>query len=171
MKSLRDFSSRAFPLGLVDHTTSNQNMAQIQGGQMKKYAGIWIDHEKAFVVLIHGEKAALHRIESNVEGRIRLSGGSRSRTSYGPQDVASETKIDRRRKHHLQDYYQKVIHGLVDADKIMVLGPGEAKAELAKEIRNSKELAAKIVSIERADKMTREQIIAKVKEFFGVSER
>ena len=138
---------------------------------MKKYAGIWIDHEKAFVVLIHGEKAALHRIESNVEGRIRLSGGSRSRTSYGPQDVASETKIDRRRKHHLQDYYQKVMHGLVDADKIMVLGPGEAKAELAKEIRNSKELAAKIVSIERADKMTREQIIAKVKEFFGVSER
>jgi stalled ribosome rescue protein Dom34 len=131
---------------------------------MKRYAGIWIDQEKAFIVLFHGEEASVHLIQSNVEGRIRLSGGSRSRTPYGPQDVASEGKIERRRKHHLQDYYQEVVQALVDADKLMIFGPGEAKAELAKEIKNSKELAAKIVSIERADKMTQEQIIAKVKE-------
>ena len=138
---------------------------------MKKYAGVWIDHEKAFVVVIDDEKAALHCVESHVEGHVRLSGGSRSRTPYGPQDVASEKTIEARRKRHLQQYYQEVIHAVADAYKIMIFGPGEAKTELAKEFRNSKELSSRIVSIERADKMTQRQIIAKVKESFGLSEK
>ena len=138
---------------------------------MTKKAGIWIDREKAFVVLIHEEKAALHCLESNVEGRIRLSGGSRSRTPYGPQDVASERKVEGRRKHHLQQYYQDVIQAIGDSYKILIFGPGEAKTELAKEFGKSKELSSRIVSIESADKMTQKQIMAKVKKFFGSSER
>jgi len=138
---------------------------------MKKYAGIWIDHEKAFVVLIHEDKSVLHCIESNVEGRFRLSGGSRSRTPYGPQDVASERRVEGRRKHHLQRYYQEVIQAVGDSHKILIFGPGEAKTELAKEFGNSKELSSRIVSIEPADKMTQKQIIAKVKEFFELGEK
>jgi len=138
---------------------------------MKKYAGIWIDHEKAFVALIHEEKADLHCVESNVEGRTRLSGGSRSRTPYGPQDVASERRVEGRRKHHLQQYYQEVIQAVGDSHKILIIGPGEAKTELAKEFGNLKELSSRIVSIERADKMTQKQIIAKVKDFFGSIEK
>lgn len=59
---------------------------------MKKSVGIWIDHEKAFLVFIVADKETTTCIESNVEGRVRLSGGSRSATTYGPQDVASERK-------------------------------------------------------------------------------
>jgi hypothetical protein len=66
---------------------------------MSKYAGIWIDHEKTFVVSIIDNEESIEIIESNVEGRIRLSGGSRSQTPCGPQEVATEKKAEERRKH------------------------------------------------------------------------
>jgi hypothetical protein len=59
---------------------------------MPEHVGIWIDHEKAFIVTIIDGQESVEIIKSDIEGKIRLSGGSRSRTIYGPQDVASEKK-------------------------------------------------------------------------------
>ena len=137
---------------------------------MKKHIGVWVDHEKAFVASIAKDdemtKETIHRITSNVEGHVRLSGGSRSRTPYGPQEVASERKMHERRKRHLHLYYQTIIQAIRDARKIMIFGPGEAKFELERELTELKELAAKIVSVEAADKMTERQIAAKVRKYF-----
>ena len=130
---------------------------------MEKYAGIWVDHEKAFLVTIMDGKETFSSMASGVEGHIRLSGGSRSRTPYGPQDVASEKTIDERRKHGLHGYYQEIMRAIGDAKKILIFGPGEAKIELEKEMRKSKALSAKIVGVEPADKMTEKQIVAKVR--------
>ena len=55
-----------------------------------------------------------------------------------------------------------------DADKILIFGPGEAKIELEKELKKSKELSLKIVGVEPADKMTEKQIAAKVKKVFRI---
>jgi hypothetical protein len=63
-------------------------------------------------------------------------------------------------------YYQKIIRAIRDARKIMIFGPGEAKLEFEKELRKSKELAAKVVAVEAADKMTERQIAAKVRRYF-----
>jgi stalled ribosome rescue protein Dom34 len=135
---------------------------------MKKYVGIWIDFEKAYVVSIEKSKKIITRIDSEVEGRVLLAGGSRSVTPYGPQDVASERKVEERRKHHLRKYYQRVIRAIDDADKILIFGPGEAKIQFEKEIIKSKKLKAKIAAVERADKMTEPQIAAKVRDFFNL---
>jgi stalled ribosome rescue protein Dom34 len=80
--------------------------------------------------------------------------------------VASEKKIDERRKHHLRQYYQKIIRAIQDSRKVLIFGPGEAKLELEKEIRKSKELAEKLVGVEAADKMTERQVAAKVRRYF-----
>lgn len=133
---------------------------------MKKYTGLWVDHKKAFIVSITGEKETGTMIESNAEGHIRLSGGSRSRTPYGPQEVSSERKMEERRKHQLRRYYEEIIQAIKDAKKILIFGPGEAKTELKKEMEKKKELSGKIVGIEPADKMTEKEIRAKVKKFF-----
>ena len=136
---------------------------------MQNKVGIWLDHEKAFVVYICEGQESTAYIESNVEGHYRLSGGSRSSTPYGPQEGPSEGKIEQRRDHHLRNYYRKIIRTLGDAERVYILGPGEAKTELGKEIRKSKSLASKIVKIEPADKMTERQIAAKVRGFFADS--
>lgn len=123
-------------------------------------AGIWIDHEKAFVVLIRKGKGSLCSIKSGVEGRVRLSGGSRTRQPYGPQEKSSERKRDGRREHELQDYYQSIAKIVQDCRKIIILGPGEVKLGLAKEMKRSKSLASKIIAVEKADKMTENQLKA-----------
>jgi hypothetical protein len=133
---------------------------------MKRCVGLWIDHAKAMIVVVGKEANAITRIDSDVEGHIRLSGGSRSKTPYGPQDIRSEKRIEERRKHHFHRYYDRVIGVIRDADEILILGPGEAKPELEKRMKESGDLAVKIAKIETADKMTERQLAAKVKEFF-----
>jgi hypothetical protein len=48
----------------------------------------------------------------------------------------------------------------------LIFGPGEAKTELKKEMEKSRELAAKKITLEAADKMTERQIAARVRQFF-----
>jgi len=134
---------------------------------MKKKVGLWIDHEKAFCVSIAGEKESREKIESRIDGHVRLSGGSRSRIPFGPQEVASEKKADEKRKHQIKRFCQNIIQFLEDADKVYIFGPGEAKRELEKEIRKRRGMADKLVGIEAADKMTEAQIAAKVRRFFA----
>ena len=71
--------------------------------------GVWIDQEKACVVKLEDGKVRFRMIESNVEKHIRLSGGARSKTPYGPQDIASERKSEERRRHQLTRFFREVI--------------------------------------------------------------
>ena len=141
---------------------------------MKKYVGIWLDHREAFVVYLSnnqpftaGNQEMIERIESDIERRVRLSGGSRSRkTPYGPQDISVDGKQEDRVKGQLQRYYQEIIKRISDADRILIFGPGEAKIELKKAIEKTKQLAGRIKKVESTDKMTIRQIAAKTREFF-----
>lgn len=133
----------------------------------KNYAGLWIDHREAIVVSITDEAETITKIESDIERKVRLSGGSRTaKTPYGPQQVSVDGKQEQRLKRQLRQYYQEIIRRIKDANKILIFGPGEAKTELKKEIQKSGQLTASIQKIESADKMTRRQIAAKVRTFF-----
>lgn len=133
---------------------------------MPEYAGIWIDLEKAYIVKLQDGKESLEVIDSNVEKHIRLSGGARSKTPFGPQEIASERKPEERRKHQLTRFYRDVIKNIEDVSRVYIMGPGEAKKALNKEIAKVKRLSAIRVVVETADKMTEKQLIAKVKDFY-----
>lgn len=133
---------------------------------MKKYIGIWIDHRKALIVTLPQEKPFLQKIDSGVKPHFHFSGGYRSAVP-SKASVVSEKTIEERQKHELKAYYKKVIKHLEGADKILIFGPGEAKFEIEKELREIKRFAGKIAGVESADKMTGRAIITKVKEFFS----
>ena len=143
---------------------------------MKKYIGIWVDHKKAVIVTKkqpersyeEDVEISVTQISSNVERKVRLSGGSRTRnTPWGPQEVEVDGKIEARQKQQLRKFYQQIVESINDADKIMIMGPGEAKLELKKEVGKSKALIHKIVDLYTSDKMTDNQIAAKVKSYFA----
>ncbi len=131
-------------------------------------AGLWIDHRKAFIVFLTASGEEVKTVESNVEKHVRSTGGSRTSTPYGPQDVAAGDVQERRFAQHLNRYYQEVIKSLSEADAILLMGPGEAKGEFQKQIK-SKEFGQRIVGVETVDKMTDRQIAAKVREHFATS--
>jgi hypothetical protein len=128
--------------------------------------GIWIDHRQATIVELHGEKDLVRVIESDVEKHVRLAGGSRSATPWGPQDVAKEQTRDRKFEHHLNRYYDQVIEALREAEAIFLCGPGEAKTELSKRMEKSG-LNERVIAVETVDKLTERQLAARVRAAFG----
>lgn len=136
--------------------------------KINKNTGIWIDHKRAFIVMVRDEEEKTWQIESDADSSFRAKGGSSSARPHGAYQEASsnEKKIDEKRKLQLHHYYQEVISNLIGADKIYILGPGEAKLELEKELNKSKDSEGRIVATEKADKMTDRQIIAKVRDYF-----
>lgn len=132
---------------------------------MKSEVGIWIDHRQAVIVTLQGQEEEIEHISSGMGKHIRYSGASQSKNAVGSHDDSAEDARDRRFDSHLSEYYDKVISHLRDADSILIIGPGEAKGELAKHLE-SVELAGCIVGIETVDKMTDRQIAAKVRQHF-----
>jgi hypothetical protein len=125
---------------------------------MKKQIGLWIDHRKAVIVIVTDEGEELKKITSNVEKRVRSTGGAAS------EDGSTEDVRDRQFGNHLNSYYDDVIAVIRSADAIQIFGPGEAKGELEKRLERAG-LKAHIVAVETVDKMTDRQISAKVREY------
>jgi len=133
---------------------------------MKKNTGLWIDHKEAVVVSIEGDQTFVQHVESGAESHLKPSGGWKSGGTSVAQAVYNEHTADERRKHQYHDFYQQVISLLDDSASIALFGPGEAKIELAKEIKKSGELHNKVTAVENCDRLTEKQLIAKVKTLF-----
>jgi hypothetical protein len=141
-------------------------MAKSDRSMMKKI-GIWVDHKEAILVSVEGNQATRERIESNAEPHFHSSGGWKASGTSVAVSVSKEQTADERRKHQFHNFYQEIIAKVGKADNIYIFGPGEAKLELAKEIKKIKGQHDRIAAVETSDKLSENQIVAKVKAFFS----
>lgn len=128
---------------------------------MKKQAGLWIDHREAVIVMLTDKDEKITHIKSDAEKQIRFSGGSR-------KDGLQKTEAvrDRKLEQDLGKYFDDVIANIREAGSIQIFGPGEAKGELVKHLE-AEGLKERIVEVASMDKMTDNQIAAKVREHFS----
>lgn len=122
---------------------------------MQRDVALWIDHRQAVIAVVTGDTEDLTRILSGIEKHVRFSAG----------EGGAEDSRDKRFEGHLNQYYDKVIASLRDATSILILGPGEAKHEVEKRLRDAG-LGKAIVGVETADKMTDPQIAASARRRF-----
>jgi hypothetical protein len=135
---------------------------------MKKYAGLWIDHKKAVLVIVADGKEEKKQILSDTEKNVRFSGAHHSKTPYGAYRGSYESTQGRRFTNNLNRYYDEVIETVHDSASVLIFGPGEAKGEIEKRLK-ARKFPGQIVSIETADKMTDRQVSEKIKEHFQAS--
>ncbi len=135
---------------------------------MKTKVGLWIDHKEAIIVTFTGKEEEVGLIESKVEKQLRRSGGSPLKGPYEPHQVPEQDSRERAFKKHLNIYYDAVIASIRDAESILIIGPGEAKGELKERLEKHK-LGERILDIETVDRMTRNQIVVKVRQRFSDS--
>jgi len=145
-------------------------MSAKRGLITKEHVGIWIDGGGAMLVFMNGDEISIERIESGVESRYRTSGGSRGKTPYGSQIVASEGKAEQRRKQQYSRYFRKVFEAIRRAGDILVLGPGETKLHLATAIHKEPALSNRLRKVETCDRLTERQVVVKVKTFFNTEQ-
>ena len=127
---------------------------------MSHKVGIWIDHKRAVIVFASADGVTTRTLESEVGAHPHYS---------GRQDAGGEKKYEERHGQHLDRYYDDVISQLGQPEAFLIFGPGEAKLELKERLGRSKALSGSPVEIETADHLTDPQIVAKVKEHFGLA--
>src|SRR5687768_7250261 len=106
---------------------------------MKKELGVWIDHHAAVIVTVADDGEEIKRISSDMKKQGGLSAHSLA--------DSPEARRARRFGEHLHSYYAEVMAAICAADSILILGPGEAKTELEKQLVQEK-LSGRIVAIE-----------------------
>ena len=126
---------------------------------MNHQVGIWIDHKKAVIVSASTDGVTSKTVESQVGSHGRFS---------GPQEGGGEKKYEDRHGEQLDHYYDQVIHELGQPEALLIFGPGEAKLQLKERLSRSKALSESLVGVETSDKLTDPQIVAKVKEHYGI---
>jgi stalled ribosome rescue protein Dom34 len=131
---------------------------------MDREIGLWIDHKQAYV--IRYENGSVEVISSRIEPPAHYSGGTQLGGKLN-QKADTELRHNDRFKLQLNKYYQQVISALKDADSIFIMGPGEAKIEFEKVVtKKNKSLKKRLVKVETADKMTKNQMIARVRKYY-----
>ena len=126
---------------------------------MNGKVGIWIDHERAIMVFASEGRVRTKTFESRVGAHPRYS---------GEQD-GGEKKYEERHGQDLDRYYDGVISQLGQPEAFLIFGPGEAKLELKERLSRTKAFSERAVDVETTDKLTDPQIVAKVKEHFGIA--
>jgi len=134
-------------------------------GLMKKEVGLWIDHTKAVIVTVIGEKEETRRVNSNIGKYVHFSGGSYANPHYGTCNISGKGKQDREFTSFLSSYYEGIFSLIRYADSIWIFGPGEAKREFEQHLQNSL-LNGHIVGVESMGRMTDRQIAAKVRQYY-----
>ena len=133
---------------------------------MGRDVGVWIDHRKAMIASVSDKGEELGLVISKAERQPRRAGDSPLRGRSEPQREPMSNAKQRKFTGHLNVYYDAVIAALGDARRILIFGPGEAKGELKKRLARAK-IAARILRVETADKMTERQLAKKVRTFFA----
>ncbi len=135
---------------------------------MKTQVGTWIDHREANIVFLSQDGEETQQIKSNVEKQLRRSGDS---ASAEPPEARRAPASDRREKGYmgrLSNYYEEIVSLTRGAESVFIFGPGQAKGELRKHF-DKHNLCGLIVGFETADKMTKRQVIQKVRDFYLAS--
>jgi hypothetical protein len=130
---------------------------------LNKKVGLWISRTKAVIVSIANNTEARRIITSDMDHYVLYS-------TVVPGDGAPEEVRDQRFWNHLNEYYDKIVAHIRDANEIQIFGPAVAKYELQKRLADEG-LEDRIVSMEEVEKMTDLQIGVKVQKRFPVPSR
>lgn len=133
----------------------------------EKNIGIWIDQEKAYLIKLEGDQeSVIEKIDSDIELRERVAGEKETITHFGEYMVGEREKKQRRQQQERTKYFKNIMNHLQDANGIYIFGPAETKHEMAKAIQKVPHLREKLIAVENSDRLTFNQMKAKVKEIF-----
>jgi len=130
--------------------------------------GVWIDKRKAVIVSASADRVTATTLVSDVGPHARYSKRSGYPTPDGPRAGGGERSYEGRYGRHLDRYYDEVISRVGRPEALWIFGPGEAKLQLKERLARSTGLTDRVVGVEPADTLTDPQIVAKVKDYYGI---
>jgi hypothetical protein len=132
---------------------------------MKNKVGLWIDNRSAILVYIAENEIGIKTIKSKIE---KQSGVDEKLAPLAPleSNLVPKNDVQHRIVEDLMErFYEKIYSGVKNAESVLIFGPGDTKGELKTYIEN-KYTGKLIIGVETVDRMSDNQIIAKVSKYF-----
>ncbi|MBL7861792.1 MAG: hypothetical protein JNJ65_11575 [Cyclobacteriaceae bacterium] len=123
-----------------------------------KQAGIWMDYSKAFVLEVNRDVITRQVIESDFTYEEKQH-------SYARNEGLMHKKEQRLEG----EYFKAIMKAIQNYQEVVLLGPGDAKSELFNRITSNPHFKHVRISVEPADKLTDNQLVAFVKDYFHVA--
>jgi len=123
-----------------------------------KKLGIWMDHSMAHLMDLKNDIIVSNTIESQSE----------------PQEneenvIKDESHMLNKEQRQLSSYYKKISNIIKDYEEVVLFGPTDAKKELFNLLKEDQHFDKIKIEIKPTDKMTENQQVAFVKEYFITS--
>lgn len=135
---------------------------------MSAKIGLWIDHRTAVIVILKDDGVTTRTVKSKVEKHLRAAGDPPLKGPFKARLVPADDRHENEFNEHIKTYYNKIIETICNTDAIYIFGPGEAKNELKKQLEKNN-LGRFVTDVETADRMTDNQILARVCKYFNVN--
>ncbi|MFD2203213.1 hypothetical protein [Shivajiella indica] len=135
-----------------------------------KQVGVWIDFSKALLIGYNkGNAELIETIDSPYESIKRIEGEGNDTTRFSPNsEHASNNEYRKNNISHneLNEYFKIMEAKLHGFDDILLFGPGTAKEQLRNRLRENKSFGGKWFSVQPSDKLTNNQLLAFVRDFY-----
>lgn len=133
---------------------------------MYTFYGIWIDHRQAFVL----------KANKMGEMSVQTHHSEVSPKHHGTQDqehltIVNQHKDEESRNNEMKAFSREIIKHIMDADEIVIFGPGTAKFAFKNELEDHKVLAEKLKGVEGADQLTEAELKTFVKDYFKLPQQ
>ena len=133
----------------------------------KKQTGVWIDSSEAVIVTFFDGKENITEIKSGIENKIYHDDEGHKGTFSGNRHGNNEQKFRERNKNQLNSFLNNVVSQVKESDELFIFGPAETKTKLQDIIYHEKVIDIhKLKSVQTATKMSPNQILVNVKDFY-----
>jgi len=122
---------------------------------MKKQLGIWMDHSIAHLTEFTNDRILTSTIESPYKLEDKL------------QNLKNETLMQNKEQNQLSDYFKKLSDVIEDYNEVLLFGPTDAKTELFNLLIGNRHFDKIKIGVKSADKMTENQQLAFIKDYFN----
>jgi stalled ribosome rescue protein Dom34 len=134
---------------------------------MKTKIGIWIDQSKAIIVTLNGNEEHVKEVASSINDKYEDDFDGDKGSFKGQQHISNERKNEAKYDAKFKTYLKQVAAEIKQADLLYIFGPANTKNELSNLLTNDiNQYKFEMNTVETADSMTLNQVVANVKSFF-----
>jgi hypothetical protein len=129
---------------------------------------VWIDSEEAIVVR-WADRATVERIRSDVPGRHRSGGATRTDPAERYEYGGGADGLERTRREQLRHFVDGVAAQVPDADDVTVVGPGLVRERLERTLRAEDRHHGRHRHVHSApsERLTEQELVARVRAIAG----
>lgn len=132
--------------------------------------GVWMDYAHAYFIEYDGINALIvDAIEAPTVSQLREKGETDDKTRFSPNPQHSSPNEHNKQnleQEELKQYFKMLEKNLEAYRDILLFGPGTARDKFFKRISEKHFLEGKRISVQISDKLTENQMVAFVEDYF-----